>query len=564
MLGMGRGADSNNVLQAISRSQAVIEFDLQGNILTANENFCRVLGYSLTDIVGRHHSMFCEEKVAQTSEYHTFWKRLGSGEFDAGTYKRIAKGGREVWIQATYNPVFRNGRPYKVVKIGADITAAKEKAIEDAGKLEAISRSQAVIEFRPDGTIITANENFCAAMGYRLQEIVGQNHRIFCRKDHVQTPDYEAFWRRLAAGEFAASEFVRVAKDGREIWIQAAYNPILDSTGRVTKVVKFATDVTERMGAIMQVNKALAAVSEGDLTASLEQPFVPSMEELRSNFNGAVLKLSETMLAIGKNARAIAEGSAEISGSTDSFSRRTEQQAASLEETAAALEEITTTVGDSSSRAQEAGKLVAGTRTDAQASGVVVGRAIVAMGEIESSSKEISSILGVIDDIAFQTNLLALNAGVEAARAGEAGKGFAVVAQEVRELAQRAASAAKEIKCLIAKSNEIVRKGVQLVDQTGASLEKIVSQVGAMDADVRAIVEAAREQSVALKEVNVAVGSMDQATQQNAAMAEETTAACAELARQAALLQEQLGSFKCERGYVDIRSQDHRVPGRAA
>jgi methyl-accepting chemotaxis protein len=564
MLGIGRGSDRNNVLEAISRSQAVIEFDLLGNVLTANENFCRALGYNLSEIVGRHHSMFCEKNIATSPEYQSFWKRLGSGEFDAGTYKRIAKGGREIWIQATYNPVFRNGRPYRIIKLASDITVAKEQAFEDAGKLEAISRSQAVIEFRPDGTIITANENFCTAMGYTLQEIVGQHHRIFCRKEHVQAPEYQAFWRGLAAGEFSAGEYVRVAKDGREIWIQAAYNPIFDTSGRVTKVVKFATDVTERMGAIMEVNGGLASLSGGDLTVCLERPFVPSMEELRFNFNDAVLKLNLTMRRISENARAIAEGSAEISGSTDSFSRRTEQQAASLEETAAALEEITTTVADSSTRAQEAGKLVEGTRDDAQASGMVVGRAIGAMGEIESSSKEISSILGVIDDIAFQTNLLALNAGVEAARAGEAGKGFAVVAQEVRELAQRAASAAKDIKRLISKSNEIVRNGVQLVDQTGTSLEKIATQVGAMDGNVKAIVEAAKEQSAALTEINMAVGAMDQATQQNAAMAEETTAACAELARQATLLQEQLASFKCEPSGVDIRSSNRRMPGRAA
>lgn len=543
MLRFGTSSDKANIFDAVSASQAVIEFDLKGTILAANENFCAALGYAREEIVGRHHSLFCEKSVAESPAYREFWKRLGAGTFDAGTYKRVAKGGRDIWIQASYNPVFRSGKPYKVVKIAADITLAKERAIEDAGKLEALSRSQAVIEFKPSGEILTANENFCKTTGYALDEIVGRHHRIFCRKDYVVTSEYETFWKRLSVGEFIANEFVRVAKDGREIWIQAAYNPIVDSSGRVTKVVKFATDVTERMTAIGQINQGLAHLAQGDLRSRLEEPFVPSMEELRSNFNSAIGKLEDTIRHIGDSAIAIAEASGEISGSTETFSKRTEQQAASLEETAAALEEITTAVADSTRRASEANELVATTKSGAEASGVIVGQAVAAMGEIEKSSREISNILGVIDDIAFQTNLLALNAGVEAARAGEAGKGFAVVAQEVRELAQRAATAAKEIKALILISDNLVRNGVDLVGKTGDALETIVIHVADIDANVRAIADAAREQSVGLKEINVAVNGLDQATQQNAAMAEETTAACSALATQAGVLREQLARF---------------------
>lgn len=545
MFGFGSGYDSH-VIAAILKSQAVIEFDLRDDVLTANGNFCRVLGYSVDEIIGRHHSMFCLPGTVESSDYKAFWNRLRAGTFDAGIYKRVGKGGREIWIQASYNPVFKGGKPFKVVKFAADITAAKEKAVEDAGKLEAISRSQAVIEFKPDGEIITANANFCNAMGYSLSEIVGRHHRIFCREDHVATSDYVSFWKRLASGEFIASEFVRVSKSGREIWIQAAYNPILDSSGRVTKVVKFATDVTERMTAIQQVNEGLAALADGDLTRTLKQPFVPSMEELRENFNAAVLQLNDTMRQIGESAVAIAEASGELTGSSDSFSRRTEQQAASLEETAAALEEITTAVGDSSARAADAGTLVTRTKIAAETSGEIVAKAVTAMNDIDNSSKEISNILGIIDGIAFQTNLLALNAGVEAARAGEAGKGFAVVAQEVRELARRAATAAKEIKMLISSSNGFVMTGVELVGQTGEALQAIASEVGDADRNIRAIVEASREQSVGLKEINVAVNSMDQATQQNAAMAEETTAACAALASQAESLREKLARFRCD------------------
>lgn len=544
MFGFGASADALNIVQAMNKSQAIIEFDLEGNILKANENFCSALGYALDEIVGKHHSIFCDGLTSTAPEYRAFWKRLASGAFDAGTYKRIGKGGREIWIQASYNPVFRGGKPYKVIKIAADITAAKEKAVEDAGKLDALSRSQAVIEFTPTGDILTANDNFCRVLGYTLPEIVGKHHRIFCRTDYALSSDYEQFWRRLSHGEFIANEFVRVDKDGREIWIQAAYNPILDASGNVKKVVKFATDVTERMSAIQAINTGMKAMAEGDLTRSLDNAFVPSMEELRGNFNSTVAQLRDTLIGIGENTTAIANGSREISDNADSFSKRSEQQAASLEETAAALEQITTTVRDSTERAQEAGRLVRVTREGAEASGAIVRNAVAAMDEIERSSNEITSIIGVIDEIAFQTNLLALNAGVEAARAGDAGKGFAVVAQEVRELAQRSAKAAKEIKVLIGSSSLLVKNGVDLVGQTGKSLERIVLQVVDINKNVDAIVEGAREQSAGLKEVNVAVNSMDQATQQNAAMAEESTAASADLASQARELRDLLSHFK--------------------
>ena len=537
-------SDASRILSAVSKSQAIIEFDLQGKVLTANENFCRALGYELKEIVGNHHRMFCDPAYVTTPAYHDFWARLGRGEYDAGTYKRLAKGNREIWIQASYNPVFRNGKPVKVVKFAADVTEAKRKAIDDAGKMEALSRSQAVIEFLPTGEILTANENFCSAMGYALGEIVGKHHSIFCDPAYARTEEYKRFWQSLAQGEFIANEFVRYGKGGKEIWIQAAYNPIVDAEGRVYKVVKFATDVTSRMSAISELAAALRSLSEGDLTKTLERPFVPSMEQLRRDFNATIEKLSETLTTVGHNASAIAAGSRELGDSAEAFSRRTEQQAASVEETAAALEEITTTVADSSQRAEEAGRLVAETKRGAEQSGTVVRNAVAAMDQIEKSSREITNIIGVIDDIAFQTNLLALNAGVEAARAGEAGKGFAVVAQEVRELAQRSASAAKEIKALITASSEHVRNGVGLVGQTGKALEEIVTQVGDINTNVAAIVKASKEQTIGLREINSAINSLDQTTQQNAAMVEESTAASLRLANEADALHMLLAQFR--------------------
>jgi methyl-accepting chemotaxis protein len=543
MLGLGKTAGAADIVTAISRSQAVIQFDLGGHILDANVNFCETLGYSLAEIKGKHHRIFCEPAYAASEEYRAFWANLGAGNFDAREYKRVTKSGKEIWIQASYNPIMRRGKPYKVVKIATDITAAKTRSAEDASKLLAISRSQAVIEFTPAGDILDANENFCAGLGYDLSEIKGRHHRMFCEPAYAATPEYAEFWKRLAGGEFIADEFVRYGKGGKEVWIQAAYNPIVDLDGKVCKVVKFATDVTPRMTAIGLLGTGLRDLADGKLDQEIDTRFVPSMEGTRQDFNAVAAKLRDAMKIVGQNASGIAAASVEVRDASQELAKRTEQQAAALEEAAAAIEQVTRTVGDSSQRAEEAGRLVTSTRQNAEQSGLVVRDAISAMDQIAKSSNEITNIIGVIDDIAFQTNLLALNAGVEAARAGEAGKGFAVVAQEVRELAQRSAKAAKEIKTLINTSSLQVSGGVELVGRTGASLKDILIQVGSIHENVGAIVEASREQAASLREISQAVNQMDHATQKNAAMVEETTAASHSLANEAESLRGLLAQF---------------------
>ncbi len=520
------GGDAKRVLKALSRSLAIVEFEPDGRIIAANENFCRLFGCAADEIKGKPHSQFVAPDTAKSPEYKAFWAKIGRGELDAGEYKRVGKDGKEIWIQASYNPVVgASGKVLKVVEVATDVTAAKLQAAENVGKLEAISRAQAVVEYAVDGTILTANENFLKSCGYPLEKLKGQHHRIFIDANFAQSPEYQEFWRKLNRGERIEEEYKRVAKGGREVWIQASYNPILDLSGQVMKVVNFMTDVTGRVSAVEQIATGLSQLAEGNLEQRIQTEFIPTLEPLRVDFNASLAALEQSMLAVSGNTQAIRASAGEISTAADDLSRRTEQQASSLEETAAALEEITVTVKKTAEGARHARDIVSTAKVDADKSGEVVREAMTAMTGIDKSSKQISEIIGVIDEIAFQTNLLALNAGVEAARAGDAGRGFAVVASEVRALAQRSAQAAKEIKGLISTSTGQVDQGVRLVTRTGEALERIVAQVVEINTVIADIAASAQEQSTGLEQVNTAVNEMDRVTQKNAAMVEEMTAA---------------------------------------
>lgn len=366
--------------------------------------------------------------------------------------------------------------------------------------------------------------------------------------------------RRDEVGQMAkaVSVFRENALEKQRMEKEAAANLSLTEKERAEREAQKARDAADIQFAVDQLANALNKLAAGDVAYRIETPFVSHLDTLRTNFNSSIGNLNDALRAVGQNARGIDAGANEIRAAADDLSKRTEQQAASVEETAAALEEITTTVKDSSRRAEEVGKLVDKARDGAERSGDVVRKAVTAMQEIERSSGEITNIISVIDEIAFQTNLLALNAGVEAARAGEAGKGFAVVAQEVRELAQRSAKAAKEIKELINNSGTHVRAGVDLVGDTGRALEVIVGEVQEINRHVNAIVESSREQAVGLQEINTAVNSMDQGTQQNAAMVEQSTAASHSLAKEAASLNQLLLRFNL--GETDGRSRTTSAP----
>jgi methyl-accepting chemotaxis protein len=548
-------------MRALSNSQAMIWFKPDGTILDANENFLKALGYSLSEIVGKHHRIFCEETIRTSPDYQRFWSELAAGRFQSGQFRRQSKAGDDVWIEATYNPVFQGGRVVRIMKLASDITATKIASLHEGNRLRAIDQSQAIIEFEVDGTVVQANENFLKAMGYASAEIIGQHHRMFCEPGYVATSEYAQFWERLRGGEFISSNFVRYGKGGREVWIQAAYTPVFNSRGKVYKVIKVATDITPRMKAVKIIGATIKRLAEGDLTVRITEPLDAVLEKTRLDVNTAAQALDETVAAIVQSAQSVADNATVIQDVSNGIATNGERQAATVEQTAAALEEINSTVKDTSNRTVATTRLVGETRSNAEASGTVVKQATAAMDDIANASKEIENIIGVIDEIAFQTNLLALNAGVEAARAGEAGKGFAVVAQEVRELAQRSASAAKDIKGLIAKSAEAVRQGVALVDKTGNALDSIVEQVQEIDANVGAISVSAREQATGIGEINASINMLDKVTQQSAATVEEASAAATSLADGAQMLYSLIGRFKTTPG---ISEQGRPSARRAA
>jgi len=456
-------------IAAIDKTQTVVECNLDGTVLTANQNFLSTFGYNLDEIKGHHHRMFADPAYAASGEYTAFWAKLNRGEFDAGVYKRISKGGNEVWIQASYNPIMdANGKAYKVVEYATDITGQK-KAQNEVEKL------------------------IKAAAAGQLSE-------------RIKT-----------------DEFTGASKDLTE-----SFNRLLDS-------------VVTPLHEAQQVMTALAA---NDLTKTMTGSYQGEFDQIKSSLNSALTNLTATVSTVRDAVEAVSAGSEQITKGSEDLSQRTSEQASALEETSASMEEMTSTVKQNADNAKQANQLAIAARDIADKGGSVTARAVEAMGEINKSSKKIADIITVIDEIAFQTNLLALNAAVEAARAGEHGRGFAVVAAEVRNLAQRSATAAKEIKGLINESIQRVTDGSELVHQSGKTLGEIVSSVKRVTDIIAEIAAASLEQASGIDQVNKAIMQMDESTQQNAALVEETTSASQSMKDQAKELIRQVEVFK--------------------
>jgi len=527
------------VNEALNRVQAVIEFDLKGKILHANDNFLNAMGYTLEEIRGQHHRIFCEPAYAASAQYKKFWENLAKGVLDRGEYKRIGGDGREVWINASYNPVFdENGKPYKVVKFATDVTASRQQKAEFEGKVNAIDKAQAMIEFDLAGHVLHANDNFLKAMGYQLGEIQGRHHRLFCEESYTASQAYADFWAKLNRGEFDAGRYMRLGKGGRPIWIQATYNPIYDGNGRLHKVVKFATDVTaqveleesvkrraaEDQRKVEALLKTVRLAAEGDLTGEVRVEGSDPIDQLADGIQQMMSDLRSVIGKVVDSASGFSGSSQEIAGRASGVASGAQLLGATVEEMNASIEELTASINSIANNSRSADQLAKDTHQEAERGAKAIARSIEAMDLINKSSEDISEIIKVIGEIASQTNLLAFNAAIEAARAGEHGLGFSVVADEVRKLAERSSQATKEISKLINESTKRVAQGSDISKQAGEAFEKIVAGVGRTTQAISEISCGADEQLVAAREVSAAI-------QQVAEETEKSAAACDTIAR---------------------------------
>jgi methyl-accepting chemotaxis protein len=526
---------------AISKSQAVIEFNMDGTTVTANQNFLDTLGYRLEEIQGKHHSMFVTPADRDSAEYRDFWVNLNRGEYQAAQYKRLAKSGKEVWIQASYNPILdRNGKPCKVIKFATDITAQKIRGMEDAGKISAIGRAQAVIEFNLDGSIITANDLFLGAIGYSLAEIQGKHHSMFVAPAERDSAAYREFWASLNRGQFQSAEYKRYGKGGREIWILASYNPILDDRGRPFKVVKFATDITDQKvkaanfsGQVEAIGKSQAVIEFnmdgtiidandnflGALGYRLDEirgkhhsMFVAPAEQesaayrefwaslIRGEFQSAEYKRfgkggKEIWIQASYNPIRDLNGRPYkvVKYATDTTTQvvarmRSESVRGMMESVAAGAEQLNASVREISEAMVKSKETASGAVERVEAADQQAQRLSEAAGSM-------SSIVQLIGDITGQINLLALNATIESARAGDAGRGFAVVAAEVKNLANQAKQATDKIGSEIGNLNGISADVVNALNAIKTAIQNVSEYVTNTAASVE-------EQSVVTSEMS--------------------------------------------------------------
>jgi len=557
MFGRRNRDDVKAQIDAIGRSQAVIEFAMDGTIITANQNFLDTLGYAIEEIRGRNHSMFVTADQHGGAEYRDFWAALKRGEFQAGEFMRIAKGGHEIWIEASYNPVIgSDGNPVKVIKIATEITAKKLRGMADASKLAAIDRAQAMIEFKLDGTIVNANENFLNALGYSLAEIEGKHHSMFMPQADRDSVDYREFWAALRRGEYQAGEFKRIGKGGREVWILASYNPVMDDTGKPIGVVKFATDVTaskvrnaDLAGQIEAIGKSQAVIEfnmDGTIitaNANFLGALGYSLAEIKGHHHSMFVEPSERdgtayrefwdALNRGQYQAAeykrIGKGGKEVyiqasynpildlnvkpfkvvKYATD-VTRQVlvrlgnERVRGMMESVAAGSEELNASV-------REISEAMTKSRETAMGAVEQVSTADAQAQRLTEAAHAMSGIVELINNITGQINLLALNATIESARAGEAGRGFAVVASEVKSLANQAKQATDKIGQEIGSLNSISGDVVSAL----GSIKQAIYNVSEYVTSTAAAVE---EQSTVTNEMS---NSMQRAAAEAAAMASQ-------------------------------------------
>jgi methyl-accepting chemotaxis protein len=450
-------------MAALCATQAMIAFAMDGTVLEANDLFLAAMGYRREEVLGRPHSLFLYHDRPDSEAYRAFWTKLRAGEPHTGQFPRARKDGSLIWLQGSYFPVARGGRLAQVVKFASDVTARVVRESEAAARLAAIDRSQSVIEFATDGTILSANDKFLETVGYERADLIGQHHAILVRPEERGSDAYRHFWDILRKGEYHAGEFCRVTRDGREVWLQASYNPVLDVDGKPLRVLKLASDITV-------------------------------LVQQRERGRHLARDIDHELQAIG---RAVAVASEQAAGAASAAT----QGATNVQAVAAGAEELASSITEITARMAEAATITARAVEQAQATSGTIASLARATGEIEQ-------IVQLITSIASQTNLLALNATIEAARAGEAGRGFAVVANEVKTLAGQTRRATENVAQQIAGIQQETDRAVSAIREIFTTVETIAEIAAATAAAVEEQNAVTQEMSSNMQTAATAVGTV--------------------------------------------------------
>jgi len=528
-------ANFSGQIEAIGKSQAVIEFNMDGTIINANENFLSAVNYSLKEIQGKHHRMFCDEQTRNSAEYAQLWETLNRGEWVSGEFKRITRDGSEIWIQASYNPIFDlNNKPYKVVKYASDITEEKSRFVDYQGQLAAISRAQGVIEMDMSGYILKANDLISNLLDYDNDEVKDRHHSTLISSATKNSPDYKSFWEKLNRGGYEAGEYEFVNKRGESIWVAATYHPILNIDGQPFKVVGYIRDINQQKQGLSEIGDVLRAMSQGDLTKNITTDYDGSFgklfSQLKDDVNATANRLKEVLQNVHLGTAAIDQASEEVSSTAKLLSEGSAQQATSVETTSSSIAQMSTSINQNNENAKTTNQIADGAARSAEEGGDAVRDTVNAMTQIASK-------IGIIEDIAYQTNILALNAAIEAARAGEHGKGFAVVAAEVRKLAERSQISASEISKLASSS-------VTIAERAGVLLEEMLPSINKTATLVQDISAASNEQALGAGQITEAMSQLDRVTQQTASSSHELASTAQSLLDQSRSLMKEISFFQ--------------------